>query len=66
MNDGGRPEELAEARALVRLCGGELATQRVVERTTRAAKRALLGIDDATGARAALDDLLSGLATRST
>lgn len=62
---GGRPEQLDEARALVRLCGGELATQRVVERTTRAAKRALLAIDDATGARAALDELLTGLATRS-
>ena len=64
--DGGRPEQLDEARALVRSCGGELATQRVVERTTRAAKRALLGIDDATGARVALDELLTGLATRST
>jgi geranylgeranyl diphosphate synthase type I len=62
--EGGRPEQLAEARALVRQAGGERATSRVIERTTRAARKALAGIDDRSTALVTLDQVLTGLAGR--
>lgn len=63
---GGSVEQLDEARALVRASGGERATLRLIERTTRAARKALAALDDGSEAAVALDRLVGGLAGRST
>lgn len=59
------PDGLAEARALIATWGGRAATQRVVDRMTRSARRSLEGLPAAGGARDLLDLLVAKLARRS-
>lgn len=55
---------LAEARALLERHGGRRATERVVERMTRGARRSLATLPAAGGTRALLDGLLGRLERR--
>lgn len=55
---------LAEARALLQVHGGVKATERVIDRMTRGARRSLAALPAGGGARALVDGLLSRLARR--
>ncbi|MCC6334408.1 MAG: polyprenyl synthetase family protein [Myxococcales bacterium] len=59
------PAGLVEARALIERWGGRAATQRVVDRLTRGARRSLASLPSGGGTRAVLDALLARLARRS-
>jgi len=60
-----KTEALAgRARVLIDGYGGRAATERVIARSTRAARRALAAVPAAGGARAVLDSLLTHLAHR--
>jgi geranylgeranyl diphosphate synthase type I len=56
--------QLAEARALVERYGGRTATERVIERMTRGARRSLSTLPAAGGTRVLLDGLLARLQRR--
>lgn len=58
------PADLAQARALVDRWGGRVATQRVIDRMTRGARRGLEGLPSGQGTRAVLDALMAKLARR--
>ncbi|MEW6432546.1 MAG: polyprenyl synthetase family protein [Myxococcota bacterium] len=58
------PADLAQARALVDRWGGRTATQRVVERLTRGARRTLATLPSGGGTRLVLDALMAKLARR--
>jgi geranylgeranyl diphosphate synthase type I len=58
------PLELAQARDLLEVWGGRRATERVVDRMTRGARRTLAQLPDGSGARAVLDRLVIRLARR--
>lgn len=55
---------LAQARALVEQCGGRAACERVVERASRSARRALRALPESGGMRELLDTLITRLAHR--
>ena len=55
---------LAQAREQLRVSGGFAATQRLIDRLTRAARKSLETLPDAGGSRLVLDGLVARLATR--
>lgn len=55
---------LARARSLIESCGGRAATERAVERATRAARRGLASLPDPVGVRDLLDSLIASLVNR--
>jgi geranylgeranyl diphosphate synthase type I len=59
------PADLAKARALVDFWGGRSATERVIDRMTRGARRALAALPAGGGTRMLLDALMAKLARRS-
>jgi geranylgeranyl diphosphate synthase type I len=59
------PGDLAQARELVERWGGRKATQRVIERMTRGARRTLAALPSGGGTRLVLDSLMARLAKRS-
>lgn len=58
------PADLAKARALVDRWGGRTATQRVIDRMTRGARRSLAALPSGGGTRLVLDALMAKLARR--
>ncbi len=58
------PCELSRARSLIEQWGGRSATERVIERMTRSARRTLLAIDAPHGARTVLEVMMSKLEKR--
>lgn len=58
-------EALAQARAVLEANGGRRATERVIHRMTRSARRSLAAVPPGAGARLVLDQLLARLARRS-
>jgi len=62
--DARTPDDLAAARALVERWGGRVATQRVVDRLTRGARRSLAALPSRHGTRQVLDALMARLARR--
>jgi geranylgeranyl diphosphate synthase type I len=58
------PADLAQARALVMAWGGRVATQRVVDRLTRGARKSLESLPSGHGTREVLDALMARMARR--
>ncbi len=57
-------DQLGQARAHLEACGGRAATERVIERTTRSARKALEALPNTQGAREVLDRLFARMVRR--